>query len=318
MKCSKCQTENPETGKFCSQCGARFEMAIGIHDRKVAEEELRDSEQRFRDLVGTMNGAFSAVNESGVITYVNDAFAAILGYERHEIIGHPLLDLIDEEDRSVWETEFKRQRKGDPNPYQMTLIRKDGEKVPTIITPRPIFDENGVFGGSFAAITDISELKGIEKALWEKVKELKVRTTDLEEMNAALRVLLRRMEEDREAIENKVRLNVKQLIQPYLEKLNGEGLTDRQKKHLETLQANLQEILSPFTHKLLVDHPKLTPSELLIASLLRQGKSSKEIADELSLSFRTVDTHRRNMRTKLGIRNKKTRLKSYLVANQHT
>jgi DNA-binding CsgD family transcriptional regulator len=152
----------------------------------------------------------------------------------------------------------------------------------------------------------------------EREKELKVKTTNLEEMNAALRVLLRRMEEDRRELEDKVRLNIEQMVQPYLERLKGVGLSDRQRKNFETLETNLQEILSPFTRKLLTEYPRLTPSELQIANLLRQGKSSKEIADELSLSSRTVETHRRNMRDKLGIKDKKTNLRSYLLINKYT
>jgi PAS domain S-box-containing protein len=297
---------------------ARFEMAIDIHHRKVAEEALRESEARYRLLVETMNEGFSMVDENGLITYANEAFGAMLGYEVDEIIGHPVVNLISEEDRAVWEKEFKKRRKRDSSPYEMTLVRKDGERVPTIVSPRPIFHDNGVFKGSFAAITDISKLKRAEKSLKEREKELKVKAASLEELNAALRVILKRMEEDRREIEDKVRLNIQQMIQPYLERLRAAGMGERQKKHLETLQANLQEILSPFTHNLLIDHPRLTPSELQIANLIRQGRSSKEIADGLNLSSRTVETHRRNMRTKLGIKDKKTNLRSYLLTNQHT
>jgi PAS domain S-box-containing protein len=296
----------------------RFEMAIDIHERKVAEAEQQKSEKRFLDLAGTINEGFSAVDEIGTITYANEAFVTLLGYEPHEIIGLPLLNLVDEGDRSMWEMEFRSRRKRKSRPYELILVRKDGERVTTLINPRPLFDKNGIFRGSYAAITDLREIKQTEKTLRDREKELKVRATHLQEMNAALKVLLRRMEEDSKELEDKVRLNVVHLIHPHLEKLKAAGLTDRQKKHLEALEANLQEILSPFTHKLLADHPKLTPSELQIASLLRQGKSSKDIADELSLSFRTVETHRRNIRSKLGIRNKKANLKSYLIDNVYT
>ena len=289
-----------------------------ITEYKKTEAALRESERRYRDLLETMNEGFSVVDEKGLITYANESFGAMLGRKVDEIIGRPATEFFDEEGRKVWAREFEKRKKRDSSPYEMNFIRKDGQKVPSIISPRPIFDEKGVFRGSFAAVTDISNLKRTEKSLKEREKELKVKTVNLEEMNAALRVLLRRMEEDRRELEDKVRLNIQQMIQPYLGKLKAAGLTDRQRKHLETLQANLQEILSPFTHNLLFDHPRLTPSELQIANLLRQGKSSKEIADELSLSARTVETHRRNMRNKLGIKDKKTNLRSYLLTNQHT
>jgi PAS domain S-box-containing protein len=289
-----------------------------ITEYKETQEALQASEARYRLLIETMNEGFSIADENGIRIYANKRLCDMLGCEAEEIIGHPVTRFLDQADRKVWAKHFEKRMKGHSSPYEMTLVRKNGERIPAIVSPRPILDDKGVFRGSFAAITEISNLKRTEKALMEREKELKVKTTNLEEMNAALRVLLRRMEEDRREIEENVRLNIQQMVQPYLQKLKAPGLGERQRKHLATLQANLQEILSPFTHNLLADHPKLTPSELQIANLLRQGKSSKEIADELSLSERTVETHRRNMRNKLGIRDKKTNLRSYLLANQHT
>jgi len=299
--------------------------AIGLHgvllditEYKETEAALRESEKRYRDLLETMNEGFRVIDEKGFITYANEKLGEMMGYKVEEIIGHPVTEFFDEEGRKVWARQFEKRKKGDSRPYEMNFIRKDGQRVPTIVSPRPIIDDKGVFGGSYSAITDISNLKRTEKSLQEREKELKVKTVNLEEMNAALRVLLRRMEEDRRELEDKVKLNIQQMIQPYLERLRSAGMSERQKKHFETLQANLQEILSPFTHNLLFDHPRLTPSELQIANLIRQGKSSKEIADDLSLSAKTVETHRRNMRTKLGIKDKKTNLRSYLLSNQHT
>ena len=289
-----------------------------ITGQKKTEAALQESEARYRVLLETMNEGFAVADENGVRTYANQRLCDMLGYKADEIIGHPVTEFLDEEGRKVWAREFKKRKKGDSSPYQMNLLTKDGEALPVIISPKPIFDEKGLFKGSYSAITNIRDLKRTEKSLIEREKELKVKTTNLEEMNAALRVLLRRMEEDRRELEDKVRLNIEQMVQPYLERLKGVGLSDRQRKNFETLETNLQEILSPFTRKLLTEYPRLTPSELQIANLLRQGKSSKEIADELSLSSRTVETHRRNMRDKLGIKDKKTNLRSYLLINKYT
>jgi PAS domain S-box-containing protein len=285
---------------------------------REAQAALQESEKRFRVLLETMNEGFRVVDENGVITYANETLGGMLGFKVDEMIGYHATEFLDEEGRKVWHKLFEKRKKDDSTPYEMTLIRKDGERVPAIVSPRPIFDEKGVFRGSFAAITDISNLKRSEKSLKESEKELKVKTANLEEMNAALRVLLRRMEEDRRELEDKVRLNIQEMIQPYLERLKVASLSERHRGHLKSMEANLNEIMSPFTQKLLTEHPKLTPAELQIANLLRQGRSSKEIADDLGLSLRTVETHRRNMRTKLGIKDKKTNLRSYLLTNQYT
>jgi DNA-binding CsgD family transcriptional regulator len=182
---------------------------------------------------------------------------------------------------------------------------------------RPIYQEGKIVGLQ-GVLSDITEYKEAEAALRESERELKVNATNLEEVNAALRVSLKRVEEDKKELEDKVRLNVQQLIQPYLERLKAAGLSERQRGHLDKLEANLNAIMSPFTQKLLSDHPRPTPAELQIADLIRQGKSSKEIAGDLGLSSRTVETHRRNMRNKLGIKGKKDNLRSYLLSRQYT
>ena len=289
-----------------------------ITEYKQTEAELRESERRYRDLLETMNEGFRMIDEQGLITYVNKKLGEMLGYKAEEIIGRKATEFLDEQSRKVWAREFEKRQKRHSSPYELSFIRKDGERVPTIVSPRPTFDEKGTFRGSYSVITDIRHVKKTEQALRDREKELKVKTANLEEMNAALRVLLRRMEEEGRELEDKVKLNIQQMIQPYLEKLKAGDLPARQRKHFERLEENLQEILSPFTRKLLFDHPKLTQSELQIANLIRKGKGSKGIADELALSERTVETHRRNMRNKLGIKDKKTNLRTYLLTNQNT
>ena len=293
-------------------------VLLDITKYKETEVALRESEKRYRDILETMNEGFRVIDEKGFITYANVKLSEMLGYKADEMIGRPATEFLDEQSKKVWAREFEKRKKHESSRYEMTLVRKDGERVPAIVSPRPIFDEKGIFRGSYSAIIDIGNLKRTENTLKEREKDLKVKTANLEEVNAALRVLLRRMEEDKREMEDKVKLNVQQMIHPYLERLKAAGLSERQRGHLGKLEANLNEIMSPFTQKLLMEHPRLTPAELQVANLIRQGKSSKEIADDLGLSCRTVETHRRNMRNKLNIKDKKTNLRSLLLANRYT
>ena len=293
-------------------------VLLDITKYKETEVALRESEKRYRDILETMNEGFRVIDEKGFITYANAKLSEMLGYKADEMIGRPATEFLDEQSKKVWAREFEKRKKHESSRYEMTLVRKDGERVPAIVSPRPIFDEKGIFRGSYSAIIDIGNLKRTENTLKEREKDLKVKTANLEEVNAALRVLLRRMEEDKREMEDKVKLNVQQMIHPYLERLKAAGLSERQRGHLNKLEANLNEIMSPFTQKLLMEHPRLTPAELQIANLIRQGKSSKEIADDLGLSCRTVETHRRNMRNKLGIKDKKGNLRSHLLSHEYT
>jgi len=143
---------------------------------------------------------------------------------------------------------------------------------------------------------------------------LEIKTTTLEETNTALKVLLKRRDEDKTEYEEKVLLNVKELVVPYLEKLNKSGLDETQKAYAGILESNLNDIISPFSQRLSSKFLNFTPTEIQVANLLKQGKTNKEIGEVLNSSPRTVAFHRENIRKKLGLKNKKTNLKSYLLS----
>jgi PAS domain S-box-containing protein len=150
----------------------------------------------------------------------------------------------------------------------------------------------------------------------EAERKLQHRTETLEEMNAALRVLLKKRDEDKREFEEKVLLNMKELAEPYLEKLKESPLNEKQRAYVGVLEENLKDIASPFLYKYALKYAKLTPQEIRVANLVKHGRTTKEISEILSLSLRTIDNHRRNMRIKLGLSNKKANLRSHLLAVQ--
>lgn len=131
-------------------------------------------------------------------------------------------------------------------------------------------------------------------------------------MNTALKVLLRRRSQDQAEIEEKMLSNIKTLITPYLSRLKKSALTPSQRDLIEILESNLAEIISPFSRRLSTNHINLTPSEIRVANMIKQGKTNKEMARILYLSTRTISFHRENIRKKLGLTNRKINLKSFL------
>ena len=163
-----------------------------------------------------------------------------------------------------------------------------------------------------------TERSQAEEMLREKEKELELKTRKLEEVNTALKVLLKRRDEDKTELEENVLSNLKGLIVPYLEKLKKSGLDTRQNAYLRILQSNLNDIISPFSRRLSSKYLNLTPAEIQVANLVRYGRDIKEIAEILNVSTRTIEFHRGNIRKKFSIKNKKASLRSHLLSiNEH-
>ena len=163
---------------------------------------------------------------------------------------------------------------------------------------------------------DITDQVRSNEALVAKGRELETRSDNLSEVNTALKVLLKKRDEDRKALEEKVLYNVKSLIRPYLNKMRRSGMDARQRAYLEILESNLNEIVSPLSRKLSYDYLGFTPTEIKVASLVRQGKKAREIARLLGISARTVEGYRYSIRDRLGIKGKKVNLRTYLLSIQ--
>ena len=133
-------------------------------------------------------------------------------------------------------------------------------------------------------------------------------------MNTALRVLLKQREDDKKEMGQIVLKNVKDLVRPYLQRLNSGRLNSTQKSLLGILETNLNHIISPFVDRLSSGLARLTPGEIRVASLVKEGKTNEEIAEILLVSKNTVLFHRHRIREKLGIKNKKINLRSHLLS----
>jgi DNA-binding NarL/FixJ family response regulator len=145
-------------------------------------------------------------------------------------------------------------------------------------------------------------------------KELEEKTRDLRDANAALKVLGAQRNEEKETVENAVLANIKELVFPYIERVRGGRLTESQAAYMDMIESSLNRIISPFLQKTGVAYSQLTPTEIQVADMIRNGKSSKEIAELLNVCSGTVEGHRISIRKKLGISNKKVNLQSYLAS----
>jgi len=265
------------------------------------------------------------------------------GYTREELLEmnytqlHPMMEL----DRTI--AAFKKIVKHGKGSLQNGVIRrKDGTTAPVDITATAVEYNGGKsIQASFRDISghkqiedslehliqerttelsesnkqlveEIVERKEAEAALRKKANELKLHSHKLQELNATLKVLLQQREEDRTELEEKVLSNVKHLLFPQLETLREQRLDAKSKMHLDILEGNLKNIVSSFSHRLSSKYTDLTPTEIRVANLIREGKTTKEISKFLGSSDSAINIHRFHIRRKLGLIRKNINLQSHL------
>jgi DNA-binding CsgD family transcriptional regulator len=166
-------------------------------------------------------------------------------------------------------------------------------------------------------VKEMEERIEIEEQLKKREQELEEKSHNLEEANTALRVLLEQREKDKRDLEENVLTNVEKSLLPYLEKLKKAQSSNDRNTYLDILESSINSIASPFYRNITLKKFNLTPKEIEIAALVKEGKSTKEIAELFALSPRTIDLHRLNIRKKLGLKSKGANLRSTLIFHSY-
>ena len=153
-----------------------------------------------------------------------------------------------------------------------------------------------------------------ERELQESNKQLTVERQALQETNAALRTVLTRIEDEKQSIYKNMQSNVEKILMPILHALTLE-LPIMQRKYVDLLRTNLEELASPFINHLSRRFLSLTPTEIKICNMIRSGLRTKEIAQMQGVSMATINRHREHIRQKLEITNKEINLTTFLQSN---
>jgi len=291
------------------------------HTRSV--EPLSFSDELARTVLDSLSAHIAILDENGVILETNKAwrrYAVDSGMpENYEHRGVNYLEICEtttgsdaadagnvaEGIRAVIRGELEEflydypcHSEDSPHWYYMRTIRMKG--------PGPI--------RVVVSHEEITALKLAEEALIKSQEELFEQKQSLEEANIALKVLLKQREADKQELEKKVLTNVKDLVLPYVEKLKNSRLKPRDKTLVEIVETHLNDVISPLLQSFANAKILLTPQEMQVANLVKDGKTSKEIADILNVSEATVNFHRKNLRIKFGLTHQRTNLRSYLIS----
>jgi PAS domain S-box-containing protein len=302
-----------------------------VDHRKVIQCNIRDitgrkrADQRLRDLAAIVESSDDAIIsmtlEGRILTW-NKAAERIYGYTAEEIVGQSVSILVPQDRPDELLEILAKLKSGETvTHYETVRVRKDGECIHVSLAISPLQDAKERILGAATIARDITKRKRMEDELRKSHDELGIlfrdlqeKSENLEEVNTALRVLLRQRDEDRKELGESVSANVRNLILPYVEKLNRSPLSSAQMSWMKILESHINEITSSFGRTLAAQYANLTSTEIRIATLIRDGRSTAQLAELLGIAERTVCRHRNNIRKKLGLRGGGINLRSHLLS----
>jgi PAS domain S-box-containing protein len=315
-----------------------------ITNRKRTEEALQESERKFRDLADKSPVGIYLL-EDRAFKYVNQSMAEMYGYAVDELMENKTVkELVFPEDWPQFVEHSIKELAGEPVSRELGFrgITKSGQTIylesyscgtnykgrsaiiGTVldVTERKKTEEElKRYRGQLEELVEerTLQLAQLNAALQQDVanrkeveKALGIKSRNLEEVNTALKVLLKQRDEDRVELEERVSSNVKQLVVRYVQMLRETRLDENQHSFLDIIERNLNDIISPFSKG--IASFNLTPKEMEIASLIKEGKTTKQVARLLNVCMDAVSRHRYHIRKKLSLNKQKTNLRSYLLS----
>ena len=294
-----------------------------ISERVLAEKSLQTSEETFRVMLNSTHDLALLVKRDGTVLAANTSMSERFGKRPEDFKGMNIYSLMPSDAVAL------RKSKAQEMLRTKLPLNYTEERMGRFFDCNlfPIQDDDGSVKRFTVFVQDVTKRfecekelreagKELEQRVNEKTRELKDKAINLQEVNTALKVLLKRRDLDKKELEEKVLLNVNEMVEPYLKKLRRTQLDERQITYLGIIESNLNDILSPFVCGVSMNFLSFTPAEIQVANLIKQGKTTKAIAEILNLSPRTIEFHRDNIRQKIGIKNRKINLQTHLLSLQ--
>jgi PAS domain S-box-containing protein len=279
---------------------------LGI-ERRSATDSLQESQRRLRHAEEISHLVqWDRDLETNIIKWSDDLYR-MLGREpeKRTLQLREFLAMVHPDDRARVGKMADELVNG-PGKFQVDyrIIRPDGQLRYIHGEGEIVRDDTGRPRRSVGFLQDVTEQQ-LAKIALEKANR------SLETKNIALKEVLGNIEAEQGKIGLRVNKNVEEVILPLVQSLK-QGATRRQQRAIDQIESSLREIISSFTDDLARAVKSLTPMELRVCTFIKRGLAVKEIAELEHLSPETISAHRRNIRRKLQIANRKINLASYL------
>jgi PAS domain-containing protein/DNA-binding CsgD family transcriptional regulator len=247
------------------------------------------------------------------LLWANTLFCELLDANQAELIRKPLSEVIGRPDvAEKWRKEDMYIVRTRQSLFEIVEWDTHYRGTRSRMLKFPLFDEHGEVQAIVGLSIRIEEQKESAEAMTNSDNLLKSLSPMLKDIQKSIDILL-----DQGAQNSKLRPqsqtnDIRDLVLPYIESLNKTFLKKDQKQYLGLIEENINRLSDPITAKISSPVFRLSPNQVKVAQLIRDGKTNKEIAELLHLSKSTILTHRHNIRVKLNLKKKKINLRSYL------
>lgn len=136
-----------------------------ITARKLSEDALRASEEKYRQIVETANEGIWIIDAEGKTRFANRRMAEMIGTSVDEVLGRPVVDFVFEEDIAEVNKRLEEGRAGDSSQHEFYVRRKDGTPIYALYKTSPLIDQSGDVTGLLAMVSDITQRKRAEESI---------------------------------------------------------------------------------------------------------------------------------------------------------
>jgi PAS domain S-box-containing protein len=289
--------------------------------RQTLLEERLAHENKFREsVIENAADGICVCHEIEEYPYVhftvwNRRMTEITGYNRADInrLGWYQTVYPNPETQALATQRMEEMRQGiDLTGEEWTITRVDGTERVLSISTSSILMKDGV-RHVLGIMHDVTGKRRDDEKIRQTLALLEAKHRELEQSNMALKVLLKKRDEDREELRQSILTNLRHMVLPHIQKLRqGQASREINQHYCDMIERNLNDMASSFIWELSNRYLNLTPAEIRAAELLKKGLSTKEIAQELGVAPSTINTHRESLRRKLGITGVKTNLTTFL------
>ena len=283
---------------------ARDELELRVAERTRAARQQAE-------LLNLAHDAILVRDLAGRISFWSSGAQAIYGFTGEEAVGNTTHTILRTKFPAPESDIIATVSQAGRWEGELTHTCKEGKPIVVLSRWAARRSEKGKLLEILEVNTNITDRKRAEREVLDKAQAL-------EELNTALKVLLDHHKNDQKEFEKTITANMKNRVAPYVEKLRHTPLDTGQAALVEIIERGIQEIASPFLKNITSRYAHFTRREIEIIDLIKDGKTTKEIADTLHMGKRTVDSHRDNIRKKFEVTDKKVNLRSYLISNFNT